>query len=305
MKYKVGLLLLVFVVATPVVFPEKRLLAFATPTGATEPLPADLAGPYPSTVLVQQCHDSAVALRGKLDKSFVIVESAPFVVAGDMPESQVRQYLAENLLEPAAIMWKSYFVRKPGQPITAILLSGRKQYEKWSRVLFHDNDLPYFGYYKSSSRTLMMNVATGTSVVIHELTHALMAFDFPNVPLWMTEGMASLHEQCLLGENELVGQVNWRLPVLQEAIRTGRLRALKDLVSNRDFYEGNRLLNYAHARFFIMYLQQQGVLREFYAYFRDHYSGRGSDVRAIEHVLGKPIVQVDGEYVEWVKSLHR
>ena len=42
-------------------------------------------------------------------------------------------------------------------------------------------------------------LATGGGTLSHELTHALMEADFPNAPGWISEGLASLHEQ--LGAN--------------------------------------------------------------------------------------------------------
>ena len=75
-------------------------------------------------------------------------------------------------------------------------------------------------------------------------------------------------------------------------------------MTKRDFYKNNGALNYAHARYFVMYLQKKKKLVEFYRYFRDTYQETSpNDVKAIEHVMGKPIDEVEKEYLNWVRPL--
>ncbi|MGB2824227.1 MAG: hypothetical protein WBF17_24855, partial [Phycisphaerae bacterium] len=133
--------------------------------------------------------------------------------------------------------------------------------------------------------------------------HALIAYDFPEVPTWFNEGLASLHEQCSVRETTIIGLTNWRLGGLQQAISKGELRPLADLVTKRDFYGRLQGVNYAQARYFIMYMQTKGVLRKFYKHFRAHHSGEGADVKAIEHVFGKSLAQIEKEFIAWAKTL--
>jgi hypothetical protein len=102
-------------------------------------------------------------------------------------------------------------------------------------------------------------------------------FDFPDVPAWFNEGLASLHEQCRFRADAagikgpfIEGLVNWRLPALQKAIAEVRLRPLEELIGGDDFRGRLEGLNYAQARYFCLYLQEQGLLRKFYQTFRDN-----------------------------------
>ena len=74
----------------------------------------------------------------------------------------------------------------------------------------------------------MLNLGTGTGTLLHELTHALADFDVPDMPDWLNEGLASLHEQCRFRNDEqgpwIEGLVNWRLDALQAVVRQSRLR---------------------------------------------------------------------------------
>ena len=72
----------------------------------------------------------------------------------------------------------------------------------------------FFGFYMSGERKMVMNIATGTGTLAHELVHPLLAEDFPNVSSWFNEGFASLYEQSGSRGSRMMGFVNWRLPGL-------------------------------------------------------------------------------------------
>ena len=266
-------------------------------------LPRSRPRTYPPAQLVAACDRAADDLRKRLDDSFEIVVSPPFVVAGNLARRDLLAYTNGTVVAPAKAMWASYFDRKPDEVITTLLLKDEKTYRHWARQLFNDRDIAFFGYYKPDKRTMVMNIRTGGGTLVHELTHALIVYDFPDVPTWFNEGLGSLHEQCNIGPARVVGLVNWRLPALQDAIRKGGLRPLGELVTKRDFRGRLRGLNYAHARYFVMYMQKQGALEKFYRHFRAHHTGADADVKAIEHVFGKSIDKVDKEFVAWVRTL--
>lgn len=254
--------------------------------------------------LPKACRAKARRLKGRLDGSFSILVHPPFVMAGDMNEGRLKAYTRGAVIEPAESMWTAYFRVKPNRVITVLLFSGQSSYKKWAKKLFNDTAVPYFGYYKSAIRTLVMDIHTGAGTLIHELTHALIEYDFPQVPTWFNEGLASLHEGCYVRPDRIVGITNWRLPGLQKALRAGSLRPLKALVTKRDFTGPLTGINYAQARYFVMYMQHKGLLRKFYAYFRKTFKPKTpNDVKAIEHILGEPIGQVDRAMRSWVRTL--
>ena len=117
-------------------------------------------------------------------------------------------------------------------------------------------------------------MATGDGTLLHELTHALLDFEIPDVPVWLNEGLASLHEQCRFrGDADgpwIEGLVNWRLEGLQQVIRQGRLRSLDSMIEEPDFRGPLVGTNYAQARYFCLYMQQRGVLEKFFRDYREH-----------------------------------
>ncbi len=258
---------------------------------------------YPPEKLVDACRRRAASLTGELDETFSIATFPPFVVAGNMHAQRLRRIAGGSVLRPAEAMWIAYFDERPDHVITILLFDGEKPYRAWARKLFDDRDVAYFGYYKPDRRTLVMNIATGGGTLVHELTHALIEYDFPDVPTWFNEGLASLHEQCRVEKRRIVGLTNWRLAGLQKAIRADDLRPLRDLVTKDDFYGRLRGVNYAQARYFVMYMQKKGVLDDFYGRFREDHEKDDAAVRIVADLFDRDFETVEREFVAWVKTL--
>ena len=74
----------------------------------------------------------------------------------------------------------------------------------WAKKLYDDDDLSKYGYYKPSEKTMLMNINTGTGTLVHEMTHALVRYDFPDIPSWFNEGLGSLYERCSLNNRTIL-----------------------------------------------------------------------------------------------------
>ena len=272
----------------------------ATTTTATS---ASRPATYPSKRLIRAADDAAKAMLARLDGTFHAVVRPPFVVIGNLPARRVREMTRGSVVSPARAMWKRYFRRKPTRVITVLLFRDAKTYRHWAKKLYNNRKPPHFGYYRPGDRTMVMNIATGTGTLVHELTHALIVYDFPAVPLWFNEGLASLHEQCRVLPDRIIGLVNWRLPALKKAVRSRRLRPLRELITRDDFYGPQRGLNYAQARYFVMYMQERRLLQKFYRYYRDHHDDKDAAVKAVEKIFGANLEKVESDYLKWVMTL--
>jgi len=258
---------------------------------------------YPSAALTELCHKRAADIARRYGKKLNVVVHPPFVVAGDMSAARLDSHARASILGPARAMWSAYFDKKPDKAITAFLFAGEKNYKLHARQDYPSGGSPYYGYYTPARQTMVMNINTGGGTLVHELTHALIVYDFPNLPTWFNEGLASLHEQCQIEKDGITGLTNWRLPALQAAIKARKLRPLAELVTKRDFYGPLQGLNYAQGRYFVMYMQHKGLLVKFYRYFREHASGDGADIRAIEHVFGQKISDIEPAFLAWTMTL--
>jgi hypothetical protein len=259
--------------------------------------------------LAEAARRKAAVIARDLGDDCSVVVHLPFVIAGDMSEAKLNRWHRDTIAPAAEAFANQYFDAPASQPITVLLFTGEESYNRYAKQLYGDENVSVYGYYKPERRTLVMNIATGGGTLVHELAHALMAFDFPAVPDWFNEGLASLYEQCQFGEKNgrrtIQGLVNWRLPKLQEAIRAEKLRSLESLITSDDFRGRNVGLNYAQARYFCMYLQEQGLLVKYYQVFRADCKNDPRGLKSAQKVLGAKWKTVDEDIAEWVMKLKR
>ena len=152
---------------------------------------------------------------------------------------------------------------------------------------------------------MVMNIATGTGTLAHELVHPLLAEDFPQVPSWFNEGFASLFEQSGPRNGKMVGFVNWRLPGLHKALKSDKSVSFKDLLgyTATQFYGEERGVNYATARYLCMCLQENGQLIPFYKQFKATPKEDPTGAAALEKVTGKKLDALEAEWRTWVLKL--
>jgi hypothetical protein len=258
--------------------------------------------------LAESVRRKGALLKRELGDECNVVVRSPFVIAGDMSTDELDRWHRDTIAPAAEAMDNLYFDVPPSEPITVLLFTGEESYNRYARQLFGDEGVSVYGYYKPERRTLVMNIGTGGGTLVHELAHALMAFDFPEVPDWFNEGLASLYEQCEFGERggkrTIHGLVNWRLPALQRAVREERLRSLGDLMQSDDFRGRGVGLNYAQARYFCMYLQEQGSLADFFRVFKRGHKNDPQGIASARAVVGDSNWKtIDRDFQEWVLRL--
>ncbi len=244
-------------------------------------------------------------LKNKLSSDFIVKEHSYFVIASNLSETETDKILSTTIDKAVECFYNDYFAKRPDEATTIFLFKDDKTYRYWANELYGDDDLSRYGYYKPSEKTMLMNINTGTGTLVHEMTHALVRYDFPDIPSWFNEGLGSLYERCSLNNNTILGYVNWRLPALQDALADKSYTSLEKLMKTDwdEFYGSRSDVNYAQARYLCMYLQEEGLLKKYYKHFRDTYSDDKTGITQMEKITGKTISQLDKDYVEWVKTL--
>ena len=215
--------------------------------------------------------------------------SPPFVLASTMPADRLEQLYANRLVRLTVRRLKeAYFQYDPTEPITIYLLKTNEAYRTVARAVTRKPPSTPFGFYLPARNIMVMNAATGGGTLVHEIVHPFLDANFPNAPPWFDEGLASLYEQSTFQDGRITGLVNWRLPALQQAIRTDTLPTLDTLLrmDDKTFYGPGQDLHYAMARYLCYYLQQQGKLREFYRIFHRDQLRDATGKTALREVLG-------------------
>ena len=244
-------------------------------------------------------------LESKLSDDFTIKQHMYYVVVSDLSEEKTNQLINHTITATTECLYNDYFEKRPTEVTTIFLFGGDRSYRSWAKKLYDDYDLSRFGYYKPSERAMLMNISTGSGTLVHEMTHALVRFDFPDIPSWFNEGLGSLYERCSLYDGKILGYVNWRLPDLKDAIEDDSYTNLKKLLNTSDdeFYGDNSGFNYAQARYLCMFLQEKGMLRAYYKAFRDNYVDDKTGRKTIEKIYGKDLTELEKDYLDWVSTL--
>jgi hypothetical protein len=200
---------------------------------------------------------------------FTFIVQRPFVVIGDEPKKTVQERSEGTVKWAVDRLKQDFFPNDPKDILDVWLFKDATSYEKHARLLFDDEPTTPYGYYSSVHKALIMNIETGGGTLVHEIVHPFMEANFPDCPPWLNEGLGSLYEQCGDENGHIHGFTNWRLPGLQKAIRAKQVPSFKELTAMdaNAFYNEDKGVNYAQARYLCFYLQEKGVLVKFYQAF--------------------------------------
>jgi hypothetical protein len=253
----------------------------------------------------RQCQALLERWKDRLDaERMTVVISPPFVVAGDGGPARVERYVAHTIRAASECLRKQFFDRPLDEPVLILLFESAEPYNRLAKEWLGDTDISPYGYFRRDG-VMVMNVGTGTGTLVHELVHALIKPDFPDVPDWLNEGLGSLFEQCTLAGGSIRGLENWRLPALQRAIRADRLRPLPELIEDPRFYtEASVGLNYAQARYLLMYLQEKGLLERYYKRLRPRAADDPTGLKTLREIIEpQTMEQFEKAWREWVLQL--
>ena len=200
-----------------------------------------------------------------------------------------------------------YFVKqRPLFSLKVYLFKDDNTYQSFCLKYLNEPPSTPFGFYRSDGHLLVMNIATGSGTLAHELVHPFVESDFPGAPSWFNEGFASLYEQSMESNGKMMGLVNWRLPALQKAIRNKKCPGLSSFMADTsdNFYADDSGVSYGLARYLCFYLQEHGKLDQFYKSYRDQFSRDITGRKMLENITGKKLPDFEKSLQSWVLQLH-
>lgn len=238
----------------------------------------------------------------QLGPGFTVLRRGMFLVASDLDQERL-DYVVDGVFACCReILSREYFRTPPSSVVTVYIFKDKDSYVEGLRKYFGMEPISPYGHYGHRQRYIVVNYATGPGTLVHELTHALMAPDFPDAPIWISEGLASLYEQCRVEDDSLRGEQNWRLPELKRAVVDGGMVQLSELFRSdtQNFRAMNESLNYAQSRYFCKYMEDIGLLRQVYAEFRDNAHLDPTGIETVERIFGKDIAEIERDWLEWL-----
>jgi hypothetical protein len=208
------------------------------------------------------------ALKAELGPDTTITLHGPFAVVGDITPRELREAL--SLLDRVDEAMQTQFEMKPlSGRYRLYLWKSEESYGEYCKKAFGEEPISPFGFFTGDQ--LVMNYRTGGGTLVHELVHAYLDENVKEVPTWFNEGLASLYERSSSGKGEIRGYPNWRLPILQKAIKRKETVPLATLLSltPAQFQGEGRGLHYAEARYLLYHLQEEGRLPALFKAMRD------------------------------------
>lgn len=274
-----------------------------SPDAVREMTPRAILPPLPSDAPFQaRCTALADDTRRVLPEDWTVLVAVPFVLGSDATAEEIERWRRDIIAPTARALQVDYFDTPPTEPITVLIATTDAAYEDCVTRLGHQGRKEYAGIYSRTDRRLVLNLSTGEGTLAHELTHALAHVDFPDMPEWFDEGLASLHEDSEFSADglQLIGLPNWRSELLRERFQQGTLPPLENFVTG-DFGGPNAALNYALARSLCLFLQQRGRLAAFYRKSRASYQIDPTAGWSLAAVLGhEDLTGVEAEFHAWI-----
>jgi hypothetical protein len=185
-------------------------------------------------------------------------------------------------------------------PVDLCLFASTRTYRAFVAEVFgEDYDVSDWGFYVPRRRLVVANIGASRGNLRHELTHALLDDDFPDIPDWLNEGLGSLYGSAVQTKKGFKFLVNYRLRHLRQALKAGLLPDLDELANStrRDVYGLNSLAYYALSRYLLLYLDRRGKLEEFITKLRQ---GPLTPNRQLK--ILKEYVDYDA-FIEWTRRL--
>ncbi len=261
-------------------------------------------GPAPARYAPATVPKTLTELRRMTGDEFLCVQRDEFLVASDLGPGEY-EYLVDGVLDYCRIALVNTFFDKAGnqkKPVNIFIFRDYSSYETGLRRFLGMDPISPYGHYGHSQKYIVVNYETGPGTMVHELTHALMSDDFPEAPIWLAEGMASLYEHCRAEGDTLRGDDNWRLPELQAALEGNYLTPLPVLfaMTPQMFRSMGESLNYAQSRYFCKYLEELGLLPTVYKEFRARPQADPTGGLFVARAFGKPLDLVEASWRRWI-----
>jgi hypothetical protein len=214
------------------------------------------------------------------------------------------------------------FSRYPDAAVTVLCFGSGDAYRGYHREHFGERTTVDWGVYRRGARELAVDLSRGAvflPTLTHEMVHPLLQGDFPDAPLWLDEGIASLFEAPTFGaDGSIHGQArNWRHDALLAGLASPADRADLRLdalfgMSPRDFKGDPKrngdaraghleALNYALARSVCAWLDAQGKLWPFYRAWRDGVAADANGERAFASVMGAAPRSMNETWLRWAR----
>ncbi len=217
---------------------------------------AEAAGALPVVARLNEAHGTPFVLRGKLSPA----------------RAKALTALAQKVQRDVTRRFLSGADHSGEAPVELCLFEDAASYRAFVDALLDGAEAPSpLGFYEPSLRVVAANAGLSIGNLRHEMAHAIVGDDFPQIPSWLTEGVGALYGTAVeQKDGSFRFLANYRLRDLRAAKKAGTLPSLDALVSApaREVYGERAMVFYGLSRHLLLYLDRAGTLPAFFADFR-------------------------------------
>jgi len=272
--------------------------------------------------------DKAVDQAKRLVTGFKVLGLQRFVLASKSQHSDEQLNQIAGLLEKfLTFLNRDFGINVPDYYFTVYLVPSVEDLRKLADKLHGLDVSPATIGYAFQEDLSVVGVIPGEKIgtLLHEFFHLAVRCNFGDIPQWLDEGMASLYEVSQLQGDKFLGVPNWRGKVLKEL---WELRPpLEELIGSNwfpydlpDEYTDStadkesvqkQAAYLAMARYFVLYLQNQGKLKDVFTAFRKRELSKSGikaskfAVSLVKRVLVKKTPYVQNEFERWFEDIPR
>jgi len=244
--------------------------------------------------------------KSSMPQNVSITKFRYFAVISNLPPGLTYMLVDNDIRFTIDAMLNTYINVKPDKVTPIFLFEDYDSYKNFSINTFNmdEKDLSPYGFYKISKNVIVIRYVSWKGSLSHEITHALIQNDFPDIPSWFNEGLAALHEKSTYKNGTLVGDFSWRILSIRRAFNENTYTGLEELMTTNDdeLYGKKTSFYYAQSRYLLMMLQQKGLLKDYYIYFRDNFETDKTGIKQLEKITGKKLPETDKELVDYLNS---
>jgi hypothetical protein len=244
--------------------------------------------------------------KDNVPASATITRFRYYVIFSDLDENTTYNLIDKDIRHTSDAMRKHYVSVLPDSVTPVFLFKDYDTYKNFSINTFglEPDDLSPYGFYKISKNVIVIRYVSWKGSTSHEITHSFTRYDFPRMPSWFDEGLASLHEKYIYTDESMKGSFNWRILALRRAFRENTYTGIKTMMETNDIelYGKRSSFYYAQSRYLLMYIQQTDLLDDYYKLFRDTYDEDKTGITQLEKTMNKSIEEIDKELIEYINS---
>lgn len=229
-----------------------------------------------------------------------------FVIFSDIEDTTTCRLIDNDIRNTIDAMERTYVSKTPMNLTPMFLFKEFDTYKNFVLKNFdiEESDLSQYGFYKVSRNVIVIRYVSWKGSVPHEVTHKFTRIDFPEMPSWFDEGLASLNEKSTFKGGELIADFSLRIIPLRRALKEDTYTGLRKLMETNDteLYGKRSSFYYAQSRYLLMLLQKNGLLTGYYKLFRDTFAQDETGITQLEKATGKTLGTLDAELIEFINS---